>query len=374
MELSSKFKLELDSEPILSRDLTLSPLLPKAAEDSPALFMGGSNADRLANAAANVGIVPDTVTEGGWILNTTSVSTVLPQIEACCLTLPAEAPVVLYCLDNSSFCQADSDGVISQIVKLADNKFHVVGELIVAYEITMAASVANIKRILVVCCDRKVYIITPLLRFINAACCGDVSHCTHRLVPESATKLLLDLARLHHFIESRISSFTDCEVIPAGDLLAAKNGATMSEVLAAYASWGAVHGNSTAYTRMALTLVDKVWSGNFKKPLQQQPVSGGTGKRKRTESGTSTSSNRSAGGAQLHHRRDGQRPGFVRGGSRGGGRGNPGKRGGNYSGPRDTRYDKFSSHGGRSGSGSGGGFGNSSGYGSGGGGGYKSRF
>ena len=119
-ELSSKFKLELDSEPILSRDLTLSPVLPKAAEDSPALFIGGSNADRLANAAANVGIVPDTVTEGGWILNTTSVSTVLPQIEAYCLTLPAEAPVVLYCLDNSSFCQADSDGVISQIVKLAD--------------------------------------------------------------------------------------------------------------------------------------------------------------------------------------------------------------------------------------------------------------
>jgi hypothetical protein len=377
-ELSSKFKLELDSEPILSRDLTLSPVLPRAAEDTPALFIGGSNADRLANAAANVGIVPDTVTEGGWILNTTSISTVLPQIEAYCLTLPAEAPVVLYCLDNSSFCQADSDGVISQIVKLADNKFHVVGELIVAHEITMAAAVANIKRILAVCGDRKVYIITPLLRFINAACCFDASHCTHRLVPDSATKLLLDLARLHRFIESRISSFSNCEVIPAGDLLAAKHGASTSEVLTAYASWGAVHGNSAAYTRMALTLVDKVLSGNFKTPVQQQPASGGSGKRKRTESGTSTSSSRSSGGAQLHHRRDGQPTGFVRGGSRGGGRGgfpsNPGKRGGNYSSPRDTRYDKFSSRGGRSGSGSGGGYGNSSGYGSGGGGGYRSRY
>jgi hypothetical protein len=105
-----------------------------------------------------------------------------------------------------------------------------VGELIVADEITMAAAVANIKHIL------AVYIITPLLRFINAACCGDVSHCTHRLEPESATKLLLDLARLHRFIESRISSFPNCGVIPAGNLLAAKNGATTSEVLAAYAS------------------------------------------------------------------------------------------------------------------------------------------
>jgi hypothetical protein len=322
-----------------------------------------------------VGIIPDTVTEGGWVLNTTSVSIVLPQIEAYCLTLPAEAPVVLYCLDNSSFCEADSDGVISQIVKLADNKFHVVGELIVAHEITMAAAVANIKRILAVCGDRKVFIITPLLRFINAVCCGDVTHCTHRLVPDSATKLLLDLARLHRFIESRISSFPNCEVIPTGDLLAAKNGATTSEVLAAYASWGAVHGNSAAYTRMALTLVDKVLSGNFKKP-QQQPVSDGSGKRKRTESSSSSSSNLSAGGAPLRHTRDGQLPGFVCGGSRGGGRGgfptHSSKRGGNYTGPRDPRYDKHSSHGGRSGSG--GGYGNRSGYCSGGGGGYKSRY
>ncbi len=105
--LSSKFKLELDSEPVLSRDLTLSLNHPKAAGETPALFNGGSNADRLANEVANVGIVPDTVTEGGWVLNTTSVSTALPQIEAYCLTLPAEAPVIICCLDNSSFCQPD---------------------------------------------------------------------------------------------------------------------------------------------------------------------------------------------------------------------------------------------------------------------------
>ncbi len=77
-ELSSKFKLELDSEPVLSRELTLSPNLPKPSGEIPALFIGGSNADRLANAAANVGVVRDTVTEGGWVLNTTSVSTALP--------------------------------------------------------------------------------------------------------------------------------------------------------------------------------------------------------------------------------------------------------------------------------------------------------
>jgi hypothetical protein len=109
--------------------------------------------------AANVGIVPDTVTKEGWVLNTTSVTTVLPQIEVYCLTLRVEAPVIIYCLDNS-LCQADSDGLISPIVKLKDKKFHVVGELIVAHEITMAAAVANLKRILAVCGDRKVFYYT----------------------------------------------------------------------------------------------------------------------------------------------------------------------------------------------------------------------
>jgi hypothetical protein len=206
MELSSKYKLNLDTEPNLSRQLVLSPTLPKGTGDTPALFIGGSNADRLANPAANVGIIPDTVTEGGWILNTSSVSTVLPQIEAYCLTLPPEAPVIIYCLENSSFSQANCDGVISQIAKLKDNKCHVVGELIVAHEITMAAAVANLKRILAVCGDRKVFIITPLLRYINAACCDEIGHCTHRQVPDFALKLHLDLVRLHKFIEGRLSS------------------------------------------------------------------------------------------------------------------------------------------------------------------------
>ncbi len=57
----------------------------------------------------------------------------------------------------------------------------------------------------------------------------DTGHCTHRQVPDSALKLLLDLARLHKFIEGRLSSYPQCEVIPAGDLLAAKHSASPSE-------------------------------------------------------------------------------------------------------------------------------------------------
>jgi hypothetical protein len=374
-ELSSKFKLGLDTEPNLSRRLVLTPAAPTSSGETPALFIGGSNADRLANAAAAVGLIPDTVTEGGWVLNTTSVTTALPQIEAYCLTLPPEAPVIIYCLDNSSFSQADSDGVTSQIAKLDDNRYHVVGELIVAHEITLAAAVANLKRILAVCGDRRVYIITPLLRYLNAACCDEASHCVHLLIPDSAVKLYTDLIRLHKFIEGRLSSFPTCEVIPAGDLLAAKRGATPSEVLSAYSSWGAVHGNGGSYTRMALTLVDKVLRGTFKPQPPQNSAAEGGSKRKRSESTSYPSSGNSSSDASRRHYSLDRKPDFSRGGSRGGPRGGPRGSKSGYQGNRD-RYpvypgssggNRYSKHGDRP-------AGGSSGSRTGGGGGYSSRY
>ncbi len=45
-ELSSKYKVSLDKEPNLSRQLLLTPTLPKGAGETPVLFIGGSNADR----------------------------------------------------------------------------------------------------------------------------------------------------------------------------------------------------------------------------------------------------------------------------------------------------------------------------------------
>jgi hypothetical protein len=246
-------------------------------------------------------------------------------------------------LDNSSFSQADSDGVISQIVKLEDNRYHVVGKLIVAHEITLAAAVAHLKRILAVCGERRVLIITPLLRYVNVACCDEATHCIHRLILDLALKLYMDLVRLHKFIEGRLSSFPTCEVIPAGDLLAAKHGASPSKVLSAYSSWGAVHGNGGSYTRMALTLVDKVLRGIFKQQAPPTPASDGGNKPKRVESTSLVGSESSSASSRCHYSLD-RKPDFSRGGSRGGKSGYQGNRDrfSGYPGPLGgNRFNKF---------------------------------
>jgi hypothetical protein len=66
-ELCTKFKLSMDTLPNLSRDLVITPRPACQEDDIPALFIGGSNADKLANAAATLEVLSDTITEGGWI-------------------------------------------------------------------------------------------------------------------------------------------------------------------------------------------------------------------------------------------------------------------------------------------------------------------
>jgi hypothetical protein len=65
-----------------------------------------------------------------------------------------------------------------------------------------------------------------------------------------------DLARLHLFIARRLSFSSNCSVLPACDLLTGKGNTTLEEALAAFSSWGVVHGSGSNYTRMALCLVD----------------------------------------------------------------------------------------------------------------------
>jgi len=310
--LSTHFLLALDTCPDISRDLSCSTGILSTSPDLSAVFIGGSNADKLANAAASLGIVAETVTTSGWVLSTTAVTAILPEVEALCITLPADSPVIIYCLDNSAFVCADNEGAISPIKKLEDGFYHVVGELVVAHEVTLAAAVSNLKRLLEVCGGRTVIIISPFPRYLNGA----------------REKIFADLTRLHSFISNRLSSFPNCKVIAAGDLLVNKAKAPTAEVEEAYNSaWGTVHGSNAAYTRMALSLTDSYLN---RKPAPLPPPT--ASKRPRSDSSSSSgtpisvvSSFRPPPTRGAGHSRGGGnnfRGGSDRGFSRGGNRGN----------------------------------------------------
>jgi hypothetical protein len=193
------------------------------------------------------------------------------------------------------------------------------------HEITIAAAVTNLKRLLAVCGERKVFIITPCLRYANASCCSAAGHCIHRLIPDFDHKPLDDLRRLHSFFKQRLSSYFSCTVIPAGDLIAGKRDAGNADIIAAYSSWGAVHGSGTSYTRMALYMLDNLFRATFSKPAPPP----NKGKRPRSESTSSSGGHSSHSDSRSKNRSDkredrtgGERRerGFTRGASRGGSR------------------------------------------------------
>jgi hypothetical protein len=76
------------------------------------------------------------------------------------------------------------------MTKQKDGLYHVPGE----------AAVTNLKRLLVACGTRMVFIITPGPRYHTIPCCCSGDHCTHLQIPESGIKLMQDLSRLHLFI------------------------------------------------------------------------------------------------------------------------------------------------------------------------------
>jgi hypothetical protein len=67
---------------------------------------------------------------------------------------------------------------------------------------------------------------------------------------------MCDLACLHQLISLRLRGSANCCVIPACDLLTGKRNSSPEEALAAFSTWGSVHGSNANYTRMALLLVD----------------------------------------------------------------------------------------------------------------------
>jgi hypothetical protein len=92
----------------------------------------------------------------------------------------------------------------------------------------MAAAVTNFKRLLLVCGDRKVFIITPGLRYVIAACCNSNEHCLHMRFPDFALKLQNDLLHwLHTFFLNRLASSPNSTLIPAGDLIAQERNAQL---------------------------------------------------------------------------------------------------------------------------------------------------
>jgi hypothetical protein len=81
-----------------------------------------------------------------------------------------------------------ADGTISPIRKLEDGKYHMVGYLAITPGILLRPMYAALDEIIKLCGKRRIYILTPLPRYILVPCCEEDSHTVNLVVRDDITR------------------------------------------------------------------------------------------------------------------------------------------------------------------------------------------
>ncbi len=259
----------------------------KAGVDK-ALFIGGSNASKLASATAMLGVDTSKIAKGGWKVTTSSVDLLIQDLEEQLSGMPPDSPIILYCMDNSAFMGVSSDGSMTPLAKTpgGESGYHANGELIVAPDRALVTPIGNLKRLAEACGDHPVFVISPHFRFVRGPCCYAAGHMTNFGDPNFIREMVKDLSRVFHLLRR---SLPNVKVIEGMELICGKNYNLEKATSAATSCWtgDVIHPTNHTYAKMALHLLEAIAPQNPAVPPQAGSSRGGGGggnSRKRTHS------------------------------------------------------------------------------------------
>ncbi len=225
------------------------------------VFVGGSNAKNLSQAAALLGIDAYMIAKGGWKLSRENVDKLIPDLHELLSGLPPGTPVVLFCLDNTSFLVATEEGGMVPISKCVtdDSGYHVNGALVVAPERALQNSVEQLKRIVTEFGDFDLFIVSPLTRYVAKPCCVNTSHVTNFGEPGFLQNIISDLTKLKFQLKKKLQPAT---VLDGIELVcgAGCGKEKIEQTLTAGWALDPVHPSSHVYAKMALNLIEAVAS------------------------------------------------------------------------------------------------------------------
>jgi hypothetical protein len=266
--LATAFRWKLDENPSMSCNLCAHPansvgLLPTSPTAPLGVLVGGSNTLKLTRAFEEMGRPVESLTASGWSITMGAIDSLLPNLAEFLAKSDPDLPVVFWCLDNSCFRALTASGDLVAITKQKDKKFHVLGELAVAPYTILNNVLRELKRAIVACGNRLVLVMEVLPRFLLRPCCDDTGHCSNTRLLDAAgiaagKRILHDLADLNLKIADFLSA-SNVRYISTGDLLAGSDNASMGDLMdALYTRWSKdpVHGNKSAYNRIALGLLN----------------------------------------------------------------------------------------------------------------------
>jgi hypothetical protein len=138
-----------------------------------------------------------------------------------------------------------------------DQKYHVIGDLMVTPYSLLSATLAELDRVTAACGNRRIFILAVLPGTSSLKpCCDDTSHCAHvwrhdDTAVEAGKKLLRDLESLNEQLAARYNG-RNTQFIFSGDLLTGKNLSRMGDFVdSLFECWRSdpVHGDKSAYIK-----------------------------------------------------------------------------------------------------------------------------
>ncbi len=103
-DLNENLLVGLDPNPNLSRSKNKPQMYPavRSSTVERIVFVGGSNAKKLSQAASMIGIDSYMLAKGGWKVTRENIDKLIPDLREILTGIPAGTPIVLFCMDNSS--------------------------------------------------------------------------------------------------------------------------------------------------------------------------------------------------------------------------------------------------------------------------------
>ncbi len=184
-------------------------------------------------------------------------------------SLPAGTPIILFCLDNSSFLVASEEGGLVP----EDDGYHVKGALVVALECALQLTLDLLKKLVSELSKYPIFIMSPITCYISRPCCNAEDHVSNSGDPDFLSSILSGLTKLKFLLRKKLAPAT---VLDGIELICGTGcGKERTEQILRTGLADPVHPNQHFYSKMALNLIEKVAAAS--NPPSSQ-------KRKRSES------------------------------------------------------------------------------------------
>ena len=212
--------------------------------------------------------------KSGWKVMKDNIEKLIPDLRELMSSLPAGTPIILFCLDNSSFLAASDEGGLLPISKCVpeDDGYHVNGTLVVAPECAMQVTLDLLKKLMSELSEYQFFIISPITRYISGSCCNAETHVSNSGDPDFLSTILSGLTKLKFLLRKKLAPAT---ILDGIELICGPGCGRERTEQTLRTGWAdPVHPKPHIYSKMALNLIEKVAAAGNSAHSQKRKRSG----------------------------------------------------------------------------------------------------